>query len=148
VVSASSSFSINPSEPGGTGTPAFFGEVAAGGLIFEGIHRPGIGSDKADVAAFAYVGKMGILGQKSIAGMNGVNVGNFSGADDAVNPQITLVAGGFADADSLVRELDVHRVSIRVRINSHGADIQLFAGADDANSYLASVCNQDFLKHE
>jgi len=40
------------------------------------------------VAALANVGKMRILGQESIAGVNRVHIGNLGGTDDAIDSQI------------------------------------------------------------
>ena len=111
------------------------------------IHRPRVRSDKADVAALANISEVGVLRQKAIAGVNGVHVGDLGGTDDPIDPQIALAGGGFPDADGLVGHLDMHRVGIRFRIDCHGADVKLLAGADDANGNFPAIRNQNFLKH-
>jgi hypothetical protein len=57
------------------------------------------------------------------------------------------LAAGFADANGLIGQLHVHAVGIRLGINRYGADIQFFAGANDAHRDLAAVGYQDFFKH-
>jgi len=90
---------------------------------------------------------MGILGQKSVTAVNGVDVGDFRRADDSVDAKVALVAGCFADANGFVGQLDVHRVGVHLRIHGHGADIQLFAGTNDANGDFAPIRYQNLLKH-
>ena len=61
--------------------------------------------------------------------------------------QITVPAHGRAYAYSLVCQLDVKGIPVRLRINGHGPDIHFAAGPDDPDRYLASVGNKDLLKH-
>ena len=107
----------------------------------------GTGADETDVAAFADIGEMGVLGKKTVAGMDGVDVGDFRRADDAVDAEVAFVAGGFADADGFVGQLDVHGIGVRLRINRDGADVQFLAGADDADGDFSAVGDQNFFKH-
>ncbi len=90
---------------------------------------------------------MRILRQKSVAGVDGVHVGNFRRADDAVNAQIALVRRRFANTDRFVGQLHVHRISVGFRIDRHRADVQLFARADDAHGDLPAIGYENFLKH-
>jgi len=79
--------------------------------------------------------------------MNGVDVGHFGGADDAVNPQITVRCRSLADANGLVGQLNVHGIGVRLRINGDGADVQFLASADDPNGDFTAIGDQDFFKH-
>ena len=133
---------------GRRGHAGFFGERAADGLVFQGVHRAGTGADEADVAAFANVGEMRVLRKETVAGMDGVHVGDFRRADDAVDAQIAFVGGGFADADGFIGELDVHGVAVRLGINGHRADIQFLAGANDAHGDFSAVGYQNFFEHD
>ena len=90
---------------------------------------------------------MSVLREKPITRMDGIHVGDFGGADDPVNPEIALAAGGFANADGLIGDLNVHGTFIRLRIDGDGPNIQLFAGANDSNRNLSAVGNQNLLKH-
>ncbi len=66
---------------------------------------------------------MGILGQKPVPGMDRVDVGNFRGADDAIDPEVAFVRGGLTDTNGLICQLDVHRVGIRLGIDRDGTHI-------------------------
>ena len=44
-------------------------------------------------------------------------------------------------------DLDVHGICVHLRINRHRANVQLFAGADDADRDLPAVGDQNFFKH-
>ena len=55
------------------------GEIAAAGLVVQRIHGRRTGSDEADVATLADVGEMCVLAQETVAGMDGIHVGDFRG---------------------------------------------------------------------
>ena len=82
---------------------------------------------------------MGVLGQKSIARVDGVGVGDLGGADDAVDFEIAVGARSRADADGFVSELNVEAVLIGFGIDGDGLDADLLAGADDAEGDLAAI---------
>ena len=79
--------------------------------------------------------------------MDGVDVGDLGGADDAAHLQVALAAGAGADADGFVRHVDVHGVHVGFGIHSDSFDIEFFAGADDADGDLTTVGDEDFFKH-
>ena len=79
--------------------------------------------------------------------MNGIHVGDFRRADDAVNAQIAFGGGRLADANGLVGHLDVHGIGVDFRIDRDGADIQFLAGADDADGDFSAIGDQNFFKH-
>jgi hypothetical protein len=79
--------------------------------------------------------------------MDGLNVANLRRADDAINLEVTFFAGSFADADSLVGQLNVERFSVGTRINGYGADPQFFASTYDANGNFSAIRDEYFLKH-
>ncbi len=85
--------------------------------------------------------------KEAVAGMDGIHVGDFGGADDAVNAQVAFAAGAFADADGFVGQLDVHGVGVRLGIDGDGADVEFLAGADDADGNFPAVGYQNFFKH-
>jgi hypothetical protein len=79
--------------------------------------------------------------------MDGIDVGDFGSADNAIDSQITIRAWTFTDTYSLIGQLYVHRVGVCLRIHRHRFDVQLATGSNDANCDFASVGNQDFLEH-
>ena len=132
---------------GGDWHAGLAGQLAAQRLVLEGVHRGRFRPDKADVAALANIGEVGVLGEEPVAGMDGVDVLHLGGGDDAVDPQVAFAAGGSADADRVVGHLGVHRVCVRLRVDGDGADVQLPAGADDPDGDLPAIGYQYFLKH-
>jgi hypothetical protein len=48
----------------------------------------------------------------------------------------------------LVSHLDMHRIAIRIGIDSDGRDAHLPGRLDDTAGNLASVGDQDFLEHQ
>ena len=63
--------------------------------------------DKGDVRGLADFGEIGILGKKSVAGMDGVHIGNFRGADHLRNVQVALAAARRPDANGLIGKAHV-----------------------------------------
>ena len=104
-------------------------------------------ADELDLAALADFREVRVLGEKSVAGMNRIHVADLRRAHDAIDLQITLGAGGRADADRFVRQLHVQRIDIRLRVNRERADAEFLAGADDAERDFAAVGDQDFFEH-
>ena len=90
---------------------------------------------------------MSVLRQKPVAGMDGVHIGDFRRADYPINTQVALAAGSFADTNGLVGQLHVHRICVNLGIDRYGADVQLLAGANDADGDFAPVRYQNLLKH-
>jgi hypothetical protein len=129
------------------GHTGFFGQRAAYCFVLQRIHRARTWPDEPNVAVFAYVGEMRVLGEETVARVNRVHICNFCRADDAVDAQVAFAAGTLADANRFVRKLHMHGVRVRLRIDGHGADVQFLAGADDAHGNFTAIGNENFLKH-
>ena len=125
----------------------FFGEGAAGRLVFQRVHGAGTGANKPDVAVLANIGEMRVLRQEAVTGMDRIHVGYFRRADDAVNPQVTVAARPRADADGFIGHLHVHGINVHFGINRHRADVHFLAGANDADRNFPAVGNENFFKH-
>jgi len=125
-----------------------FCQRTADRFVAQGVHRARAGTNETDVAAFANFGEVGVFGKKAVARMNRVHICHFRGADNAVDAKVTLGRSGLADANGLVRHLDVHGVGVNLRIDRDGADVQFFAGADDADGNFSAIGDQDFFKHD
>ena len=79
--------------------------------------------------------------------MNGIDIGDLGGTDDAIDFQIAFASRCRADADRLVGKLHMKGVYVRFGINSNGADSQLLAGAYDPQGNLPAIGDKNFLKH-
>ena len=91
---------------------------------------------------------MRVLGQKTVPGMNGIHIADFSRADDAIDLEVALGTRGGPDTDGLVGQLHMEGVHIRLGINGQGLDPELFAGTNDAQCNLAAIGNENFIKHQ
>ena len=132
---------------GRNGDAGFFGEFAADGFVFEGVHSGGAGADEADVAAAADFGEVGVFGEESIARMDGIDVGNFGGTDEAVDSEVAFKRWRFADANGFVGHLGVHGVLVGFGVDGDSANVEFPAGSNDAHGDFAAVGDQNFLKH-
>src|SRR5581483_10661149 len=88
-------------------------------------------ADEFDVAGLADLGKVGVFRKQAVAGMDGIDIGDFGGAYDRRNIEIALRELRRTDADSFVSEANMKRVAICLAVDGHGLDAELFAGADD-----------------
>src|SRR5262249_25492585 len=92
-------------------------------------------------------GEVRALGEKPVAGMDGVGAGDLGGADHGRDVQVAVGAPRRADAHVLVRELDVERVLVGLRVDGHRADAHLPARVDDAKRHFTAIRDQDLLEH-
>src|SRR4029077_1935141 len=95
-------------------------------------HRTGRRPDEMNVTALAYFGEVRVLRQKSVTGMNRVDIAHLGSTHDAIDFQITFRARRRANANRFIRQLDVERIDIRFRIDREGANAKFSAGANDA----------------
>src|SRR5579871_1361926 len=79
--------------------------------------------------------------------MDGVRAGDVGGADDVGRVEIAVFGGRRADADRLIRPVDMQGIGIGGRVDGDGLDAQLFARADDADGDLAAIGNQNLFEH-
>src|SRR5688572_5676903 len=72
----------------------------------------GFRSDKFDITRFALFREFGVLGKKSVAWMDGIDVGDLSSADDPIRPQVAISTLGAPNADSFIGQLYVQRLHV------------------------------------
>src|SRR5438045_6306069 len=90
---------------------------------------------------------MRVLSEKSVAGMNRVNVADLGRAHDAIDSQIALKAGRRTDADRFISKLDVQRIDVCFGIDRQRADAEFVTGANHPERDLSAVNTQNFLEH-
>src|SRR6266481_10027631 len=103
--------------------------------------------NELDLRTLTYLGEVGVLAQQPIAGMDGVNIGDFRRADHCGNIEIALRRAWRANADGFIGKTDVQRVAVSVTIDRHRLNTQLFARANHTQRNFTPVCNQYFLEH-
>src|SRR5690606_13535795 len=107
---------------GNDGDAAFAHGFAGEGFVAHGADGGRFRADELDVARFALLGEIGVFGEEAVAGVDGVDVGDFGGADDPVGFQITGGGGGRADADGFIGQLHGQGLDVGFRIDGEGFD--------------------------
>ena len=87
--------------------------------------------------------RVGVLGQKAVAGMDGVGPGAGGGAEEGRDVEIGVGRRGGAEAHGSVSGAHVGAVGVGVGVDGHGADAQPAAGANDAAGDFAAVGDED-----
>ena len=96
-------------------------------------------TDERNFRSLTDLRKVGVFGKKAVARMDGVHVGDFCRADYLRNVEITLAAARGPDADRFVGKAHMQRIAVRLGINRHGRNTQLFAGTDDPQGNFPSI---------
>src|SRR5690606_20509715 len=96
-------------------------------------------TDEGDAASGAKLGKIGILRQKTVSGVDGVRSDQGGGADQIGHVQITVAGWSRTDAVRLIGQFHMQRILVSLGINSRRGNSQLAAGADHANRNLSAV---------
>ena len=78
------------------------GQAAGSGFVAQEPHRFLGRADELDATFPALLGKVGILAQESVAGMDGFDIGNLCRCDNPRDVEIALGGGGRPDADGLI----------------------------------------------
>ena len=80
--------------------------------------------------------------------MDGVYIGNFGGADNGGNIQITLRKLWRTYADGFIRKAHGKGIAVGFAVNSDRLNAQFLAGANHPQSNFTAIGYQDFLEHE
>ncbi|EJW92250.1 choline dehydrogenase [gut metagenome] len=113
--------------------------LAGCNLVAHRLHRFGSRANKNDAFLLASAGKISIFRQKTITGMNGIGMMLFSGFDDVIDVQITLLGSSGTNQTGFVGIHDVTSRTVGFRKNSHCADTHFLAGTHDADGNLTTI---------
>ena len=103
-------------------------------------------ADEDDAGGLTGAGKVGVLGEEAVAGVDGVGAGLLRRFDDVVDHQIGLVDLRRADAHGLVGYLHVAGAGVGLGVHRHGAVAEFLGGAHDAAGDFTAVGDQDLVK--
>jgi hypothetical protein len=92
-------------------------------------------------------GEERIFREKSVAGMNGISSAALRGIEDSIDIQIRFSGRRRANQIGVISDTNVEGGAVYLRVNRRRGDSHLVAGADHAHGDLATIRNQDFLKH-
>jgi hypothetical protein len=124
----------------------FHGDLG-GNLVAHEANGLGTRADEGKAAFLHPLGKIGIFREETVAGVDGLGVGDLGGGDDGGDVEIALVARGRADADGFVGELDVNQVAVGFGVYGDGANAQFPAGPLHAQGDFSAVGDEDLFKH-
>ncbi len=113
--------------------------LAGGGLV---AHEPDLlrgRSDEVDVGRDARLGELRVLGEETVAGMDGVGAGDLGGGDDARDVEVGLARRSGPDADVVVGEAHVERFAIRFGVHGHRLDAELATGANHTEGNFSAI---------
>ena len=136
-----------PGVPGMIGTPTAVIALRAAALSPMTRICSAVGPMNAMLVAVHDLGELRVLGEKAVAGMDGVGAGDLGGGDEARDLEVGVARRRGADADVVVGEADVQRLAVGLGVDGDRLDAELAAGANDAQRDLAAICDQDFLEH-
>src|SRR6516165_3901322 len=91
-------------------------------------------ADELDVGSAAYFGEVRVFAEETVAGMNGVDVGDLGRGDDSRYIEIAVRRARRPNANGLVGKADVERIAIGFAIDGDGADSEFAARVQDAQS--------------
>ena len=111
-------------------------------------HLLGRGADKGQPGGFTGFDKAGVFRQKTIARMDGLRAAGQRRLNDALHRQVAAADGRRTDANRLIGQGHMGRISIGFGIDRHGAHPHQAQGADDAAGNRAPVGNKNFFEHD
>ena len=103
----------------------------------------GARADEDDVVGGEDLGEAGVLRQEAVAGVDGLGAGDFAGGEQLRDVEVGFARRRRADADALVGEAHMHGVGVGGRMDRHGGDAQLLAGAQHPEGDLAAIGDED-----
>ena len=130
--------------PGVVGTPQASGDLLGGELVAHHVQHLGGGTDELDARLLAGPGKVAVLAQEAVAGVDGVGPVLLGQVDDAGDVQIGAQGAlVLADQIGLIRGGAEQAVGILVGIDGDGLKTQVVAGPEHPHGDLAPVGHQN-----
>jgi hypothetical protein len=125
----------------------FAHHAARFGLVAHLLDNGRFRADKGESDLLAYLGQHRVLGEEAVARMDRVTAGDHGGADHGRHVVVRARCRGRPDADGLVGEADGQRVAIDIAVGDDGGNVEIAAGAKDAQRDFPSIGDQDLAKH-
>ena len=121
------------------------GQGARLGLVAHFAQQFGARSDKRNAHLRTGLGKVGVLRQKSVAGMDEVYPAFLGHLHNAVDVQIRPHRPlAHANEIGLIRLESVHRQPVFLRVNGHRAHVHLRGGAENTDGNLTAIGRHQF----
>ena len=134
--------------PGIVGTPDARREAPRLGLVPHRLDHVGTRPDPHEALVDAGGCELGVFGEESVAGMDGVRARVPGRLEQGGDAQIALARVRWPDADGLVGAADVERVLVGRGVDRDAGQAELAACADDAERDLPPVRDEDLVHCE
>ena len=123
--------------------------VLAGlGFGAQHLHRLGRGADEDDSGLAAGAGELRVLGEESVAGMDGFGSAAARGFENPGNVEVGLGCLGGAEVLAEIGLAHVESTTVYVGVDRDRLDAHLATGTNDANRNLAAIGDEDSLEHK
>ena len=132
---------------GDEGCAGALGDVAGGHLVAEVADGLGGRADPGQAGVQDGLGEVGVLGQESVAGVDGVRAGVGRGREDFGDVQVAGGRGVTAQGERLVRCPDMQCIPVRIGVDGYARDPGIPAGSGNADSDFATV-GDEHLAHD
>ena len=129
------------------GDAGFSHRVLGRHLVAHQANRFRARADKDEARLLDLFGKVGVFGQKAVARVNTVGVGDLGGRDNRRGVQVAFGGACRPDADRLVGQAHVHQIGVGLGVHGDGLNVQGLAGAQNAQRDLAAIGDEDFVQH-
>ncbi len=113
-------------------------------LVAHEADRAGRRADEREAARLDALGEIGILGKKTVPGMDCYGIGHLSGANDRRHIEVTVNRRRRTDTHGFVGQQYVLEIVVGVGMYRDRLDAHLPAGALDTQGDFAAVCYNDF----
>ncbi len=120
-------------------------DVACADLVAEALDRGWGRSDPDEPGVDDGLGEQCVLGKEPVAGVHGVSARTASYVEQLVDVEVRVLRSGSHECEGLVGELNVQGVPIGICVHCDACDTVVGASADDADSDLATVGDEDLL---
>ncbi len=105
-------------------------------------------ADERQFGLAADLRELGVLGEESVARVDGVRARDLRRRDQSRDVQVRLARRRRPDAHRFVREAHVERVGIDLGVDGDRPQVEHPAGSDDTQGDLAPVGDQNLLEHD
>jgi hypothetical protein len=103
------------------------------------INCGGLGTDKGNPDGITHLGKGGVFGQETKAGVNRLGPGSNGGGQDVFHIEVGVLRAGPPHTHRFISKLNVKAVAVSGRINRHRFDSLFPQGTDNADRNFPPV---------